>query len=264
MKNYKKLSWVLIFIILWAGHASTQMLTNVEDLVWHSKFIFNGTVLQLNASTVPTIQDKTKTAVVKVDEVLEAPESLGDFTGKEITVLLKDPEKTKTGEQAIFFSNGWLYGKSMAVIEVGRMQWNEDTKRYRRQIEEEVRKKSYRALMLRLAEAELVIVGKVEETKKRDPEDQVMRETEHDPDWREAIIRIDNVDKGSFAQKTIAVLYPNSTDVMWYTSPKFMKAQEGIWLLRRKQTGEYTALHPLDFHPRDQRNRIRKLIEEIK
>lgn len=264
MKKNKKLSWVLIFIISLVGRASTQMLTHVEDLVWQSKFIFNGTVLQLNASTVPTIQDKSKTAIVKVDEVLEAPELLGDFTGKEITVLLKDPDKTKAGEQAIFFSNGWLYGKSIAVVEVGRMLWNEDTKRYRRQIEEEVRKKPDRALMLRLADAELVIVGKVEETKKRDPKDQVMRDTEHDPDWHEAIIRINDVEKGSFPQKIIAVLYPNSTDVTWYTSPKFTKAQEGIWLLQRKQTGEYTALHPLDFHPRDQLKRIRKLIEEIK
>ena len=68
--------------------------------------------------------------------------------------------------------------------------------------------------------------------------------------------------KGESDQKTIPLFYPNSTDVKWYKSPKFRVSQEGIWILRRKEIGEYTALDPLDFQRTDQLERIRRLLKD--
>ena len=264
MRTIRTLFWVLLLFSVWTNGASQNLQTQINELVWQSKFIFVGTIVRHNASTLSVIQDSSRTAVVQVHEVIDGPESLGDYSGKQITVLLEDPDKKEADKNLIFFTNGWLYGKSIAVIEVGSIPWNEESERVKRQIEEEVKKRPDRALMLRLAEAELVIVGKVEQTKKESPPDHVQRDREHDPDWHEAIIRVIDFVKGQSDQKTIRLFYPNSTDVRWYKSPKFRVSQEGIWILRRKEIGEYTALDPMDFQRTDQLERIRRLLKDHK
>lgn len=66
-----------------------------------------------------TVPEKSRTAVVRVDEVLRGPEMLARYAGQQITVQLAPKERLKKGQEAVFHTNGWLYGKSLAVQSLG-------------------------------------------------------------------------------------------------------------------------------------------------
>jgi hypothetical protein len=250
------------------GEAATGQ-QNVDDLVRQSRFIFYGTVRELNAATIPAVAAAGRTVIVKIDEVLRAPATLGDFTGQEITVRLSQPGPVRVGQRVVFFTNAWLYGQSIAVLEVGRILPRGDTSGLRRQISDAAQRIADQDLRDRITRAELVVAGKVSATRPA-PEPARRRPiTEHDPDWWEATIEVSSVLKGRAPQPSVTVLFPNSTDVMWMDAPKFRVAQEGVWILQRDQKEKgwpvmripgYTALDPLDFQPIEQLERIRRLI----
>lgn len=244
---------------------------HIEDMIKGSSFIFIGTVRKLNATTVPTVPVMGNTVIVAVDEVLQAARTLGDYTGKEITVLLEKPRSLGVDQKIVFFANGWLYGKSIAVREVGSLPMEQETTRVREQIIEGVKLVARKDLQRHIATADLVIAGRVIDVRQARPT-QVQRLTEHDPMWREAVIRIESVEKGSFPEETIVVLFPSSTDVMWYKAPKFSVEQEGIWVLHRDKIKElsiegiegYTALDPLSSYPISELDRIKSVIERVR
>src|SRR5438128_2106695 len=85
-----------------------------EELAEQARFVFRGTVKKTKAATMP-VPDKTKTAVVRVDEIIHAPPLMKDWAGKDITVLLGGRKKVAKGQEAVFYANGWLYGEGIAV-----------------------------------------------------------------------------------------------------------------------------------------------------
>jgi hypothetical protein len=127
------------------------------------------------------------------------------------------------------------------------------------------------ALRDRLTRAQLVVLGTVTvvrhvEVRPRPPI------SEHDPDWRDATIKVERPLKGSLTPgtDTVHVLFPASRDVRWFQSPKFTQGQVGIFLLHLGElpatvipkTAEpaYTALNALDCQNRDQVSRITRLL----
>jgi hypothetical protein len=161
----------------------------------------------------------------------------------------------------VFFTTSWLYGTGLAVREVGRLDAQAAALRPR--IADAERKVADEKLQARIRNAELVVVGRV--TALRDLNPRRAPLSEHDPLWRRASVSIQSVEKGTHAGATVGVLFPASNDVMWYRSPRFKVGQEGIWILDRdvaKQFGVegFTALEPLDFHPKAELERIRRLI----
>jgi hypothetical protein len=221
-----------------------------------------------------------QTAIVRVDEVLQVSEKLGDFRDKEITVQLAELGSLGEGQAAVFFTNSWLYGKSIAVQEIGRIELSEvqSLAEIYEEIANTLMKLADASLKDRINSSEAIVVGRVSEVRPL-PINHPFRQderrwiSEHDPQWQEALIRIESVEKGTISELTTTVLFPSSMDVMWYSSPKFDVNQEGIWILSRNQSQEldrsriqspdqviYTALEPLDFHPLNQVERIRSLI----
>ena len=101
--------------------------------------------------------------------------------------------------------------------------------------------------------------------------------SEHDPDWRIAEVQVDVVHKGSHSGDA-HIRFPASSDVMWHYAPKFHAGQEGFFMLHKtdkkevaaaaslsaptEDTGDYVALNPADFHPFDQAEGVRSLLEE--
>ena len=261
------------FLLLFTGFGIVNQdntLQQVEDLVGNSKFIFKGRVLKLNATTMPDIVPATDgTVVVKVEEIILAPETLDDFTDQEITVSLIKPGSVRAGEEALFFTNGWLYGRSLAVREVGRTRADGDPVVLRKQVSEVRQRAADQNLQRRLAQAELVVVGTVSLTRPSRGQARRARITEHEPDWWEAVIQVESVLKGQPPQPNVIVLYPKSIDVMWYGSPKFVKGQKGVFLLHREQRSDFqvdgfTALDPLDFQPIEQADRVKRLVNNIR
>jgi len=112
---------LLLFLLSLASCASKAPgAGEVDTLTSQSKFVFRGTVQKNNDATMPETVTTARTVVVKVQEVLRSPEVIGDFSGREIVVQLREGAPAKPGQQLVFFANGWVYGRSLAVIEVGR------------------------------------------------------------------------------------------------------------------------------------------------
>lgn len=240
-------------------HAMAQ--SGLEDLVRQSTFIFEGTVTKLQSATMPVVPVSDSTIVVKVDEVLQAPNSLSDYTGREVTVLVKDPGALRVGDQAVFFANGWLLGEGVAVQEVGRLKGG-SLMDLRKEIATASQSTADQDLQEHIASVDVVVVGKVSDIRALAEPSRPQPITEHDPQWQEAILEVEAVLKGDASLKTIAVLFPGSLDVAWFNVPKFRVGQDGIWLLQEdRKIKAYTALGPLDFQPKDQLDRVTELVE---
>jgi hypothetical protein len=228
--------------------------------------MFVGTVKKVNAATMSIVPATDRTVVVRVDEVLYAPKTMADLTGREVTVQLIEANSVKIDQRLAFFTNGGLFGSGIALAEVGHLEAGKDTKVLRQQIEESLQKKDDEDLQKRIRDAELIVVGRVTYTRPAKLT-QYQPRTEHDPEWHEAEIQVESVEKGQLAARTVMVLFANSLDSMWYRSPKFKKGQEGIWILHMNAVkwpgveNRYMAIDPLDFQSKDQLGRIRQLIK---
>lgn len=241
------------------------MTESVEQQIQKSSYMFVGTVQKTNASAMPMVPATDRTVVVRLEEVLYAPKTLADYTGRDVTVQLREGSNVKAGDRLAFFTNGGMFGTSVAVVEVGHVEAGRDTQDLRRQIAQAFQKKDDEDLRKRIAKASLIVAGKVLKTgpaklSERQPL------SEHDPQWQEAEIGIDAVQKGQLAARTVSVLFASSTDTMWFRSPKLKEGDAGIWLLHKdavKWPGikdRYVVVDPLDFQPRDQFDRVKRLL----
>jgi hypothetical protein len=246
-----------------------------ESLIRRSTYIFEGQVEKAHASNLKILPATESTALVRVERVLLAPSSMSNFTGQLITVELATPDSLRPGERVAFFTNAWLYGESLAVKEVGHTSTNSKDasartiEQARAGIEEE-------KVQARIQLATAVIVGRVAITRPLKKEGKVGPVSEHDPDWQIAEIEVESVLKGTPTKSKVAVLYPKSMDVMWFATPRFQQGQEGTWFLQQLRAGEgeedmtrelggsaYVALDPLDFRPKSENARIRRLVSKV-
>ncbi len=237
-------------------------------------FVFKGTIKKPKASNVSQAPAGERTAVVTVDEAIEAPPNLAAYTGQDITVELSSKRKVTTGEKLIFHATPWLYAENLAV----RSLEEEVDSGAARRGANAVRQPAEREFRKHFDTADLVISGKVvavrlpqksaSSTRKAAAQAQTTtRVSEHDPKWREAIIEVDQVHKGKSARRQVIVRFPSSTDVAWRRAPKFQAGQQGYFMLhktarsagstsKKKQAGSkvaatdsYTISHAQDFQP---------------
>jgi hypothetical protein len=95
---------------------------SLEQQIQKSSYQFVGTVQKTNATTMPMVAATDRTVVVRVEEVLNAPKPLADYTGRDLTVQLREPASVKVGERLAFFTNGGLFELSIALVEVGHVE----------------------------------------------------------------------------------------------------------------------------------------------
>jgi hypothetical protein len=206
-----------------------------------------------------------RTVIVQVIEVLKGPAGMVLPPGSAITVQLSsDLLVLQPSEQATFFTNGWVYGETLAVTEVGRMP-----------VEAVAAPTTLagRSVPVTEAEAALAELAQDEVLEHARAADAVVRGQvisltqvpepqapgEHDPDWWIATLAVDLVAKGQVPNMVddvgrVGVLYANSLDIKWRQSLKPKASQAGLWLLHRT-TGETERLapfqisHALDLQP---------------
>jgi hypothetical protein len=220
------------------------------------------------AEEVPVTES---TAVVHVAQVLQAPPMLANRDGTDITVLLRDAEQVQEGQQATFFTTGWIYGEDIAVQEVGHVE--------RRVVDDEraaelaalspgtPENRTHR-LQQRLADADVIVLGMVSEIKFPEGYDTQGPVSEHAPLLRQATIQIETVYKGDLSadQDTVQAIFFASQDVRWHRTPILDVGQKGIFVLDKReiqelQREEYAALDPLDYQLPEQRDLIETLIQ---
>jgi hypothetical protein len=242
----------------------------VEELSSQSSFIFKGTVQERSASTVPNIPVDNRTLIVTVNEIVKAPDILQHFAGQDITVQLGEGQTSRVGQERIFYTNGWIYGSSIAVVSVGNTAAGQ---RASTVATAAVVAEPVSALSERVARAEVVVTGRVVEILEPVTSG-TTRISEHDPAWRDAVVQVDDVAKGSLADdqnNQIVVRFSDSDDIRWHTAPKFEVGQEGVWMLGDttavaeraalgEESGKYLALDSADFLPEEQIETIRSLI----
>jgi hypothetical protein len=243
-----------------------------------SGLVFSGTVQRENAATMAVVPADAGTAVVRVDRVLKAPPVLTGLVGHQITLLPAPNSPITAGQRSVFFTRAWLYGDSLAVIEVGRLEQADDRDVSRLDAEmnevsgligEADRRAADDQLTERLRRAETIVSGRVRETHPLQRE-QPGPVSEHDPEWWEATLEVSSTEKGEPpAGQLLTVLFPNSTDEFWIDSAKLTPGMEAIFVLQRDQAEKgfpvlrvagLTALDPLDVHPVEALPRIRALL----
>jgi hypothetical protein len=242
----------------------------VDDLSRQSTFTFVGTVKELNAATMAEVPVTESTAVVTVDEVLQAPPMLANRAGTDITVQLSDAQQMQEGQQATFFTIGSVYGEDIAVQEVGHVEGRVGDERAAELAALSPGTPENRTLRLqqRLADADVVVLGMVSNIGFPEGYDTQGPVSEHAPRLREATIQIQEVYKGDLPadQESIKAVFFASMDVRWYRTPILDVGQKGIFVLDKReiselQREEYAALDPLDYQPSEQRDLIQRLVQ---
>lgn len=247
-----------------------------KKIASQASFIFRGTVKKLGAATMRVIPVTKSTIIVQVDDVIEAPEALEEYAGQKISVEMLHRKTVKIGEQYVFYSNGWIFGESLAVqsiaLEVADKPMAAAAPAGKPSAR--LREKLARA---RFQTADLVITGRV--TGVRVPPDSATMAvslesspwkpvSEHDPMTQEAVIQVTAVHKGAPDASEVTLRFPRSTDVRWHQAPKFSPGQLGLFMLHKEEkpgkatvrgaavsaalsavdsAGFHTALHPADF-----------------
>jgi len=250
-------------------------------LVKQSDIIFIGTVTQVGAVAVPEVPASDRTVVVHVDQVLEKPAAVALGAGDSVTVQTAQPGSLKPGSQATFYTTGWIFGQGVAVREVGHelghspvVVADQQAAVARTRLE-----MNDAELKAHIQKAAMVVAGRVEQVRPAElaggaPAHRT-RISEHDPQWQEAIIQVQDGIKGAQAGEQVVVRFPTSLDVAWVGTPRFTVGQEGTFLLHRDSTTgspetvlagrsvpAYTALHKLDVLPKQDALRIRVLMRK--
>src|SRR5207253_5805161 len=133
-------------------------------------------------------------------------------------------------------------------------------------------------LKAHVEQAAMVVSGRVEQVRPAElaaARPRPKRISEHDPDWQEAIIRVEDGIKGAQAGEQVVVRFPGSRDVAWVGAPRFSAGQEGTFLLHKDSTTgspnakiagrevpAYTALHKVDVLSKQDAMRVRTLIKK--
>jgi len=254
-------------------------------LVRQSTIIFAGTVSQLGATSFADVPKSEQTIVVRVDSVLKKPPAVSLKKGDNVTVEVKDPGAFQPGMEVTFYTDGWMFGSGVAVKELshtigsGGGKSGETVRAEEKalgQIEQQI---SDDELKQRLASADFVVIGRVTDVRKwTAPEIASVphRVTEHDPDWHDAVIKIESVLKGPKPKKNkLVVRFPQCNDVAWAHAPKFEKHEEGIFFLKKDEVSgapvalldgtevnAYTCLRPGDWLPKSEEARVRSLLKK--
>jgi hypothetical protein len=241
----------------------------VDDLVARAQYVFRGVIVKLGASNLGTVPLEENMVIIRVEEVVLAPPSLGDLTGSEITVYLTSTEGLRKGQHLSLAASSWHYGKKIGVVEEARFA--ENVGQVREAFLGARLRLNDKLLEARVGRAELIVGGRVLSTT---PAERDHAEGEGDePEWWEADVRVETVHKGRPPAEHVTVWFPIGGEREWDEAPKFFPGQEGVWLLshgpigehrdivvKRKRREPFTALDPLDFHAVADRDRIDALV----
>jgi len=256
-------------------------------------FVFMGTVNKLKRATMSGVPIDERTAVVRVDQIIEAPPDLAGYLGQNITVQMAGRQNVRAGEQMVFHTIGWMFGDSVAVRSLREESAKSKRAAMLRPSDDPVERRAQQHVRERFGAADLVVSGRIIAVRlPKDPASQGHRVaagihgpiTEHEPKWREAILHVDEVLKGAPPGRRLVVKFPASSDVMWHGAPQLHAGEEAFFMLHRTEadpsepsgakprkgkartTGtaearSYRLLDAADVQPCDEQNGFRAILE---
>jgi hypothetical protein len=238
------------------GSALATFRVDAQSGAGTPKFVFTGKIKELRASNEPSVKASDRTVIVTVEEVhAPAPAILAQYKGQDITVKTNKPltdSPLQVGQQAVFSTQGLVYGRALVVQEVldrtligGAGENADDVQKKHQQAIAEVKQKSDAAVQAHAATVDASVIGTVEEIRpisheriisafaKVAPKKVFPRE--HDAKWHEAVVRVDSGEGLAKGQKHVVVVFPLSEDIAWRHAPKFHKDQKGKFHLHKRQ-----------------------------
>ncbi len=251
-------------------------------------FIVTGTVIKLKAATMPEIETGD-TLILQIETIIKAPAMFASLTGQQITVrFAKLPDVTE-GTTLTIYATGWIFGETVAVDALDYSTASDKKEVISKAISQKTTEEDA-SLKERLDSAQTAVVGKVIKIEKKEdilqkvmlnPDTvQTTHISEHDPNWHEATIQVDETLKGTGDGKEVKVTFPKSDDVRWYGIHKFQEGQQGVWLLQNgkaqntkglppkvlaaipEDENVLTTLHANDFLPLSELGKIKSLINQ--
>ena len=233
--GYTRMSFLiaLVCVVLLSGCSSSpQGGGGNAATVPEGSFVFKGKVVALHTSMTDE-ENIDNCGIVEVVDVLDAPTSLRHFQNQQVTVRFRDMQAITEGEELVLFTEPYWYGESLGVREMGLYAKGGtlfESSRLRGAIAQEHARVGENELRRVLKASSVVVTGKVVRTSEINLPDQGL--TEHDPEWKEAEIAIDEVLKGDVSGKTMKIVFAGGKDIMYYRSPKLGVGDDGIFMIQ--------------------------------
>jgi hypothetical protein len=230
MKNVPRATSGLAALALLSLPATLSAQDDAESLAARSAIVVAGKVVKANASEEPLVAASSRTAVISVQRMYAGSEIAGDQKGRTMTVILSRPDRLKVGEEALFFGNPRLLGRTLTIADEGELSAKEAPPGA---LERGVQARRDQPLRERLARASLVFRGSVEEVRPLAAPQEAVRtaprsRSEHDPEWQVATMRVAVALRGESAGQAVAVVFPGSRDITWHNVAKLKRGQEAV------------------------------------
>lgn len=206
------------------------------ELVPRSTFIFTGTVVRINQSSVRVLAARPGLAVARFERAIRVNPMLGKLEGRLITIQLAKGAELRTGQRLIFLANSWVHAEEIAVIEVAHLTADTETEK---QVADAVAELPKRHLADRVATASVIVMGTVVDVSPAGVREPI---SEHAAGWMLAQITVSETMKpankagkprqqNAMARNRMKILFPESTDPIWRRYPKLVEKQRAIFLL---------------------------------
>ncbi|MDB5339328.1 MAG: hypothetical protein JWN70_4947 [Planctomycetaceae bacterium] len=248
--------WVLALFI-----AVSQAMPAFGQEEARASFVFVGVPIQLHAATT-SVPASANTAIVTVGKIIRAPADLAKISGQNITVRVREPAKLEPGKTYTFFTNGWLSGESYGVLEVATLAGEISSNA---PLVAATTAKDL-DLAVHVSESDVIVSGTVTRFLAPAAADR-RRMTEHDPQWQQAVVAVDNVAKGGVAaNSTVIVRYPTSPDLLYKDFLKPKIGDRAIFILRKTDavtpagTRVFLAPDKADIRAPAERTKIRDIM----
>ncbi len=264
-----------------AASSAARQQESAVSLGVRSSIVVRGSVAGINASIDPQLAPAANTIVVKVTRMYSGSEIAGDQTGRSITVILSRPPRFRVGDEGVFFGNPRFVGKSLTMADEGELPAS-DPRAAGQEIERAVRARKGLPVRMRLAVADMVFRGRVEEVRPLEAGGAASRgrepASEHDPEWQVASVRVVSPLRG-VKEGTVLIIFPASRDIMWFNTPKPQRGQEAVFIAHRplkeegpllratgvadflkRQPAAEIVTHPYDVLPAAEEGRVRELL----
>jgi hypothetical protein len=196
----------------------------VSPEAYAAAFIFTGTIERTGAATMTPLPIDERTAIVSVDDVVQAPPGMRSFAGRQVTVGLLAP---LAAGRYVFFADLWAVGKGIAVRERAHADASAQTARV--PIAAALEDVTVKALTARAQEATLIAVGTLGEVRQLTS----LQPRPKGVPWALATLTVEQVVKGPAGTRAVPVVGPRYASKFLVTAPPLRLGVRAIFLLRQ-------------------------------
>ncbi len=208
--------------------------TQIEKTLAKAPLVFIGTITKIGSANLAVIEPDNRTALVKVERVVNAPSAFQGITNTTVTIKLPDGTKNKMGDTKLFYTKKWMYGENLALEVVVAETIDKD---YRQIIHEFRNAKSNmerKEKLSRLQGADLVVEGRV--IKMEDSElNKQFPISFRSPLWISVSIQITATLKSKYEGKVVIALINKGGETEEATPLEINIGKTGVWLLRKQK-----------------------------